>query len=85
MHFDVNALPTEQAFDAWVDTTRQNGPVLDQASMRRWRQQSHERQAVHLSRRPIRRCSHQIVTQLIPPAEGPPADTPKRDVSPHSQ
>jgi cytochrome o ubiquinol oxidase subunit 2 len=82
MHFDVTAL-SPRNFGAWVDSTRQNGPVLDQAAY-----EALEKQSLNVKPFNYRDADPalfaRIVAQLIPPADGPPADTPKRDVSPHS-
>jgi cytochrome o ubiquinol oxidase subunit 2 len=82
MHFEVTAL-APQAFDAWVDKTRQNGPVLDEAAYEVLAKQSQNVEPfTYRDADPA--LFARLVAQLIPPAEGPPADTPKRDVSPHS-
>ncbi|HVY15750.1 MAG TPA: ubiquinol oxidase subunit II [Rhodopila sp.] len=82
MRFDVHALPAEQ-FDTWVEATRQKGPVLDEAAYK-----ALERQSLNVTPFTYRNADPtlfaRIVAQLIPPAEGPPADTPHRDVSPKS-
>jgi cytochrome o ubiquinol oxidase subunit II len=83
MHFEVQALPADQ-FAAWVETTRNKGPILDAASYAALSKQS-------LNTAPFTYGAaapdlfKQIVSQQLPPGPGPEAGTPNRDVSPKTE
>ncbi|HET6608721.1 MAG TPA: ubiquinol oxidase subunit II [Rhodopila sp.] len=82
MHFDVNALAPDM-FENWVDATRKKGPVLDEASYEELGKQSLNVQPFTY-RDADPGLFARIVAQVIPPAGGPPPETPQRDVSPRS-
>jgi cytochrome o ubiquinol oxidase subunit 2 len=81
MHFDVRSVPDDQ-FNAWVASVRDNGgPALDGAAYAQLARQS-------LNVRPFTyrdadsSLFQKIVSQAVPPAAGPPTDTPSQAVSP---
>jgi cytochrome o ubiquinol oxidase subunit 2 len=71
-------------FAAWVEATRNKGPILDAASYVELSKQS-------LNTAPFTYGSadpklfQQIVMQQLPPGPGPEAGTPNRDVSPRTE
>jgi cytochrome o ubiquinol oxidase subunit 2 len=73
MHFDVRAVP-QDAFDTWVATARTAGPVLDEAAYRALSRQSMD-VAPFTYRDADPMIYQSIVTQKLPPADGPPAGT----------
>jgi len=83
MHFEVQAVPAAE-FAAWVEATRNKGPILDAASYVELSKQS-------LNTVPFTYGSadpklfQQIVMQQLPPGPGPEAGTPNRDVSPRTE
>jgi cytochrome o ubiquinol oxidase subunit 2 len=83
MHFEVQAVPAAE-FAAWVEATRNKGPILDAASYVELSKQS-------LNTAPFTYGSadpklfQQIVMQQLPPGPGPEAGTPNRDVSPRTE
>jgi cytochrome o ubiquinol oxidase subunit 2 len=70
MMFDVRAV-TQNEFDTWVDATRANGPTLDDAAYDRLRRQSANVRP-YTYRRVQNNLFADIVTQKLPPGEGPP-------------
>ena len=71
MHFDTEAVASDE-FAAWVSTTRRAGPALDDAAYRGLlRQSSNVTPYTYASVRPG--LFEAIVTQQLPPGEGPPA------------
>jgi len=83
MHFAVRALPPDR-FASWVQATRDNGPVLDDAAYGQLEQQSQDVRpftyggvAPDLFRR--------IVSQALPPGPGPATGTAQQRVSPHAE
>jgi cytochrome o ubiquinol oxidase subunit 2 len=83
MHFEVTALAPDK-FEAWVDATRSNGPVLDEAAYEVLGKQSIDVQPFTY-READPALFPRVVAQLIPPSEGPPPETPSRNVSPRSK
>jgi cytochrome o ubiquinol oxidase subunit 2 len=83
MHFEVLAVPSER-FTAWVETTRNAGPVLDPESYTDLARQS-------LNVRPFTfRAAEpglfqKIVTQKLPPGPGPQIGRPDPTVSPRTE
>ena len=83
MHFDVQAVPQQQ-FDAWVQTTRQSGPTLDQVEYTKLAQQSiavppftyRDADATLFAR---------VVDQSIPPGPGPHTGLPNKETSPRTE
>jgi len=70
MHFDTDAL-TSAEFAAWVSTTRRSGPSLDDSAYRALlRQSSNVTPYTYASVRSG--LFEAIVTQQLPPGEGPP-------------
>jgi len=80
MNFTVRAVATQQ-FDAWVSSTRRDGPVLDRAAYTQLAKQS---QNVHpfSYRDADPTLFHAIVSQEIPPGPGPDAGRAGPDVHP---
>lgn len=82
MEFDTRVVPQDQ-FNAWVDETRQKGPVLDRAAYEELQKQS-------LNVKPFTfrdadlSLFPKIVSQQIPPGGGPPEGTDNREVSPRA-
>jgi cytochrome o ubiquinol oxidase subunit 2 len=70
MVFDVRAVTQEQ-FNAWVAATRERGPTLDDAAYNRLRRQS-ANVAPYTYRSVRPNLFADIVTQKLPPGEGPP-------------
>lgn len=82
MTFAVHAV-APGTFANWVTATRQNGPVLDETSYAALEKQSQDvRPFTYRDADPA--LFPRIAAQMIPPADGPPPDTPSRDVSPRS-
>jgi cytochrome o ubiquinol oxidase subunit 2 len=80
MTFDVHAVSTN-SFNAWVEATRRNGPVLDEAAYTALAKQSvNVKPFTYRDADPA--LFARIGAQVIPPADGPPPETPRRDVSP---
>ena len=70
MNFDVHAVPADQ-FASWVTATRAGGPVFDRAAYAELAKQSQKVQP--FTYRGIdSTIYHDIVTDKIPPAPGPP-------------
>jgi cytochrome o ubiquinol oxidase subunit 2 len=79
MMFNVRAV-TQPEFDAWVDATRATGPTLDSAAYHRLRRQS-ANVAPYTYRRVQSDLFAHIVTQKLPPGEGPPPSPRPKSVS----
>lgn len=83
MHFEVLAVPSER-FTAWVETTRNAGPVLDTESYTDLARQS-------LNVRPFTfraadpELFQKIVTHKLPPGPGPQIGRPDPTVSPRTE
>jgi cytochrome o ubiquinol oxidase subunit 2 len=77
MHFDTDAVPQDR-FDAWVASTRGNGPALDSQAYRVLLRQSTD--APHTYRSVQPGLFADIVMQRLPPGEGPRGGVP--DVRP---
>ncbi len=81
MHFEVQAVPAEQ-FAAWVQATRQAGPVLDRASYAKL-----ARQSIAVPPFTYRDTDSSlfasVVQQVIAPAPGP--QGPNADTSPRTE
>jgi len=83
MHFDVQAVPTEQ-FTAWIEATRNTGPVLDAQSYAALAKQSID--ANHFTFRSADpELFQQIVTQKLPPGPGPQTGHPDASVAPRTE
>lgn len=80
MNFKVRAVPTQQ-FDAWVMSTRQEGPVLDRAAYTQLAQQSQNVEPFSY-RDADPALFHAIVSQEIPPGPGPDVGRAGPDVHP---
>ncbi len=79
MAFELHAV-TAQQFAAWVATTRESGPALDDTAYRRLLRQS--RDIAPYTYREVRdSLFHDIVGQKLPPGEGAPAAAAPRAVS----
>jgi cytochrome o ubiquinol oxidase subunit 2 len=70
MAFDLNAVTPEQ-FGAWTAATRTSGPVLDEAAYRGLLAQSQDLKP-YTYRQVQRDLFGDIVSQKLPPGEGPP-------------
>ena len=70
MAFDVHAVTPEQ-FAAWAAATRATGPVLDEAAYRSLLKQS-QNVKPYTYRAVQRGLFERIVSQKLPPGEGPP-------------
>ncbi len=83
MHFDVRALPPAQ-FAAWIDATRNSGPILDAGTYT-----ALARQSMNASPFTFRAADpelfQQIVTQQLPPGPGPQTGRPNPTVSPRTE
>jgi cytochrome o ubiquinol oxidase subunit II len=83
MHFDVRALPPAQ-FAAWIDATRNSGPILDAGTYA-----ALARQSMNASPFTFRAADpelfQQIVTQQLPPGPGPQTGRPNPNVSPRTE
>jgi cytochrome o ubiquinol oxidase subunit II len=83
MHFDVRALPPAQ-FAAWIDATRNSGPILDAGTYAPL-----ARQSMNASPFTFRAADpelfQQIVTQQLPPGPGPQTGRPNPNVSPRTE
>jgi len=83
MHFDVRALPPAQ-FAAWIDATRNSGPILDAGTYT-----ALARQSMNASPFTFRAADpelfQQIVTQQLPPGPGPQTGRPNPNVSPRTE
>ena len=79
MYFALHAVP-QPAFDEWVANTRKDGPVLDEASYTKLSWQS-SNVAPFTYKDAEAGLYDRIVTQQIPPAPGPQAGLPSKDVS----
>ena len=83
MHFDVHAVPAEE-FAAWLERTRNAGPILDAASYA-----ALARQSVNTSPFTYRTVDpalfRQIVAQHLPPGPGPQTGRPHPSVSPRTE
>jgi cytochrome o ubiquinol oxidase subunit 2 len=78
MHFDTQALPAAQ-FTDWVSTARDRGPALDDAAYRALlRQSSNVPPSTYSSVRPG--LFEAVVTQQLPPGEGPVRGAPNPSV-----
>jgi cytochrome o ubiquinol oxidase subunit 2 len=83
MHFDVQAVPAEQ-FSAWVDATRNKGPVLDPGTYATLaRQTVNTTPFTYGSADPS--LFQQITTQKLPPGPGPSTGRPDVTVSPRTE
>lgn len=82
MEFDTRAVPQDQ-FNAWVDETKQKGPVLDRAAYTELQKQT-------LNVKPFTyrdidpSLFAKVVSQEIPPGGGPPEEAENREVSPRA-
>jgi len=83
MHFDVQAVPTEQ-FTAWIEATRNTGPVLDTQSYAALAKQSIDANPFTF-RSADPELFQQIVTQKLPPGSGPQTGHPDASVSPRTE
>jgi cytochrome o ubiquinol oxidase subunit 2 len=83
MHFDVQAVPTEQ-FTAWIEATRNTGPVLDAQSYAALAKQSIDANPFTF-RSADPELFQQIVTQKLPPGPGPQTGHPDASVSPRTE
>ena len=79
MNFHVRAVPADQ-FTAWVNTTRSNGPVLDEAAYTQLAKQS-QHVAPFTYRDADPAMFNKITTQQIAPAAGPQVGLPSVNVS----
>ncbi len=83
MHFEVLAVPSER-FTAWVETTRNAGPVLDPESYA-----DLARQSLNVHPFTFRAAEpglfQKIVTQKLPPGPGPQIGRPDPTVSPRTE
>ena len=82
MNFTLRAVPAE-AFSSWVASTRGSGPVLDRAAYTGLLKQSLNVQP-YTYRAIDPRLFDAIVTQQLPPGEGPQTGRPAPDVHPTS-
>jgi len=83
MHFDVKAVPTEQ-FAAWIEATRNTGPVLDTQSYAALAKQSIDATPFTF-RSADPELFQRIVTQKLPPGPGPQTGRPDATVSPRTE
>ncbi|HEX5280543.1 MAG TPA: ubiquinol oxidase subunit II [Micropepsaceae bacterium] len=80
MHFEVNSMSPAQ-FERWIAAARSNGPQLDDAAYRGLlRQSQNVRPYTYRAVQPG--LFGRVVTQNLPPGEGPPLNTPNSNVRP---
>ena len=83
MHFDVRALPPAQ-FAAWIDATRNSGPILDAGTYTALARQSMNASPFTFGAADPE-LFEQIVTQKLPPGPGPQTGRPNPSVSPRTE
>jgi cytochrome o ubiquinol oxidase subunit II len=83
MAFDLHAVTPEQ-FSAWTAATSASGPVLDETAYRNLLVQS--KNVKSYTYRAVRHDLYgDIVSQRLPPGEGPPAGQPNPSISPRQE